>query len=130
MVDAVRLPSVLEEVRKCTPDELLDLVQEVMDMIPETKLTGIDVGRALLVQNAILTRLQNEVLESKDIPANQKAQVANAVGANLQKIAKMQSGQYTAERFKRIEMGLIELLNSWPRDQTVEFFEQYAKLSP
>lgn len=130
MVDAVRLPSVLEEVRKCTPDELLDLVQEVMDMIPETKLTGIDVGRALLVQNAILTRLQNEVLESKDIPANQKAQVANAVGANLQKIAKMQSGQYTAERFKRIEIGLIELLNSWPRDQTVEFFEQYAKLSP
>lgn len=105
--------------------ELLALRQAITEKLPNIALKDLDLEQELVMQYETLKRLQEEVLSDPDIPANQRAQVANAVGTNLQSLAKMQVQQYTGERFKQIEMLLINLLNTWPPEMVEKFFVEY-----
>jgi len=116
------------EVTDLDEEELLLLRARIDDLLPATKLADIDLERELMLQLRTAQALQNRTLLTDDIPANQKAQVLNAVAASIQALIKMQAEYYTPERLKRIETHLISLLNSWPEDQTRPFFEAYEKL--
>lgn len=103
----------------------MELVNEIFKLLPSTRLSGINVSQELLLQHVVLKQLQVDVLKDMSVPANQQAQVANALGSNLTKIAKLQTDLFTSERFKEIELLLIDLLNEWPKKDVEQFFEQY-----
>ncbi len=100
----------------------------ITDLLPVTSLRDMNLEQELVIQYQNLKNLQSRTLEDPDVAPNQKAQVANSVGATLQSLAKMQGEMYSAERFKQIEMALITLLNTWPRETTVGFFAQYEAI--
>ncbi len=97
-------------------------------MLPPSSFSEINVEEELLLQFALAKELQVSVMSSMDVPANQQAQVLNAVAATLSKIQDTQSKFYSQERFKRIEAMLISQLKKWPVEMATEFIEEYAKL--
>lgn len=109
--------------------ELLSLRAEIQNMLPARRLQDINLEQELVYQLRTAQLLQEAVMSTDDleIPANQKAQVLNSVAATIQHLIKMQSDLYTFERFKRIESMLVRLLNTWPDEQTREFFTRYEK---
>lgn len=108
--------------------ELLLLRAEIDVLLPATALKDMDLEEELVIQYQTLKSMQKDVLDDESIPANQRAQVANAVGSTLQSLMKMQSDVYSSERFKKLETSLIHLLNEWPEDQTLKFFERYEAI--
>lgn len=108
--------------------DLLELRSQITDLLPAAALKDMNLEQELVLQFMTLKSMQADVLTDKNVPANQRAQVANAVGATLQNLAKMQSELYTHERFKRLEVLLIGVLNSWPTEMTKKFFDEYEQL--
>lgn len=70
--------------------------------------------------------LLNSIQDDKDVPANQRAQVFNSVGAMLEKIVKQQKVVYDAERLKRFEAAFMKTLKSLPEEQQKLFFNLYG----
>lgn len=113
---------------KWSIESLLEMRQRINDLLPATALKDLDLEKELVLQFLTLKNLQAKVLEDEHVPANQRAQVANSVGTTLQNLAKMQVDHYSSERFKKIEMMLINLLNTFPTELTESFFAQYERL--
>lgn len=107
--------------------DLLKLRTRIDERLPASALADLDLERESVVQYMQLTSLQQKVLESNDIPANQKSQVANATAAALRDLGRIQVQMYTPERLKLLEATLIEVLNKWPAEMTREFFAEYEK---
>ena len=81
-----------------------------------------------LVRQLRMTQLlQIDVIDDPDVPANQRAQTANAVAAILHNLAKLQTEVYTSERLKTIEAILIETLKTLPEEQQRRFMEEYVE---
>lgn len=71
---------------------------------------------------ALLASIQDDA----EVPANQRAQVFNSVGAMLEKIVKQQKVVYDAERLKRFEAAMLKTLQSLPEEQQKLFFNLYG----
>lgn len=108
-------------------DELLELRAQIDDRLPVKALKDLDLERELVLQLLASQRLQRDVLEDDETPANQRAQVSNSVAAILAQLVKLQAGVYTSERLKKIEQILIEVLNQLPEEQQDAFHQAYAK---
>ena len=108
-------------------EELLDLLERIVVLLPASQLKDIDLEKELVLQYRQAKYLQQVVIDDTNIPSNQKAQVMNSVASSLQALVKMQSDFYTFERFKKLETILTRLLNQWPEEQTKEFFERYER---
>ena len=67
-------------------------------------------------------------LYDEEVPANQKAQIANSCAGLLQQMTKSQSTIYSAERVKRMEVALLKSLHGMPQDVLEEFLERYEKI--
>jgi hypothetical protein len=91
-------------------------------------LSEMNLEEELVAQYNAIKRLQAEVMNDPDVPANQKAQVANSVAATIKMLVDTQSRFYSQERFKRIESMLIAQLKKWPVEQAAEFLDEYAKM--
>lgn len=59
-------------------------------------------------------------------PANQKAQVLNSINSILDKIVKMRTELYNAERIKKIEASIIYVLEQFPEMQE-PFMKEYER---
>lgn len=107
--------------------DLLDLYSQIESRLPATKLSQMDLEKELVLQYTRATALQKDVLASDDIPANQQAQVLNAVMASLQRLVEMQTKYHTSERLKAIEGKLIRCLEKVPTEYLEEFFRWYEQ---
>ena len=117
------------DLSKLSEGELLALRLEIDRYLPTQKLKDIDLEKEAILQLRRAQILQEEVLTNQgDTPVNQQAQLLNSVSANLQELNKMQEKYYNANRFKRIEAMLVNMLNTWEEGQTRLFFEAYEKL--
>jgi hypothetical protein len=105
--------------------ELLELRAQIDEKLPVKDLADVDLNRELVLQMLQTQRLQSDVLKDADTPANQRAQVANAVAAIIAQLAKLQAELYTSERLKRIEGYLIESLQQLPTVAQAKFLELY-----
>lgn len=125
------LASIKAAIPALAHDDAVAAASALMDAIPETRFEGIDVGSELLLQFQVVKALQSSLLDDTSVPANQRAQVANAVAGTLQAITVAQSKFYTSERFKRIEQALIKTMNAidFPERLKVAFFGMYEKLN-
>lgn len=118
--------------RKPTPtelsvDELLEMRAQIDAKLPVKDLKDIDMARELVLQVQALQALQRRVLREEETPANQVAAVANALSSALSNLVKMQNDLYTSERMKRVELILIECLDTLPEKVQRKFFEMYEK---
>lgn len=108
-------------------DELLRLRGEIDKVLPVSNLADIDLNRELVLQMLATQRLQADVLDDDETPANQRAQVANSVQAALAGLVKLQSEVYTSERLKKIEQRLIEVMHTQPMELQVAFMGAYEE---
>lgn len=108
-------------------DILLALRAEIDAALPPARLSAMNLEEELVLQFKTAKALQTITLGEATTEANKKAQVVNTTAATLQALVKMQADFYTAERFKRIELLLIETLRTLPQDAVADFFERYER---
>jgi hypothetical protein len=111
-------------------DELLELRTRIDAKLPARKLKDIDLEQELVLQLLSVQALQRRVLNAPadaDIPANQMAQVTNAVQAALENLTKLQSNVFKSERLKRIEQILLEVIVELPHEAQEKFLSAYEK---
>lgn len=104
------------------------LMTEVEAKLPVKYLKDINLEQELVRQLRVTQLLQADVIEDPDVPANQRAQTANAVAGILANLSKLQVEIYTSDRLKRIESILIEAVKMLPADAQRQFFEDYAEM--
>ena len=108
-------------------ETLLKYFDEIRATLPSTKLVDMNMEDELLLQYQAVRALQNSIIDDDEVPANQKAQVANAVASVLSTLADLQNKTYSSERFKRIETLLVRHLSKLPEDTAAAFLEDYEK---
>lgn len=104
------------------------LMTEVEAKLPVKYLKDISLEQELVRQLRVTQLLQADVIEDPDVPANQRAQTANAVAGILANLSKLQVEIYTSDRLKRIESILIEAVKKLPADAQRQFLEDYAEM--
>jgi hypothetical protein len=120
------LAGVLARLDALSVAELLDLRSAVDAKLPARALKDIDLEQELVLQLIATQELQRTVLADTETPANQLAQVSNAVQSALQNLVKLQETVYTTERLKRIETILIDVVNHhMTTEQAKTFLEAY-----
>ena len=108
--------------------ERIDLYNEIKRSLPPHSLQDLDLTEELVLQFMRVKELQTSVLSNDKIPANQKAQVANAVASILGQLTKLQTDLHTAERFKAIENLMIRYMKRLPVDVVEAFIDEYERL--
>ena len=108
--------------------ELIELLKRVKARLPATKLKDLDLEEELVLHFLNLKELMTVILYDDEVPANQKAQIANSCASLLQQMTKSQSTIYSAERVKRMELALMKSLHGMPQEILEEFLERYEKV--
>lgn len=114
--------------------ELMDLLRlrQILDAkLPVKSLEDLDLAQEMVMQMQALSALQTVTLQSKDVKANQKAQVANSLSQSLATLVKLQGSIYSSERFKRLEAIMVGFINSMPeskdREHALEVYEREVR---
>lgn len=108
-----------------TEEELLDLRSQVDALLPIRRLKDVSMEVELVRQLGVVHRLQAEVIDDENTPANQRAQVAGQVANVLAVLSKLQVELYSSERLKKIEAVLIETINMMSPEAQEFFFQEY-----
>lgn len=111
-----------------TVDDLLELRAAVYEKLPQKSLNDLDMAQESVLQLLTLQKLQRDVADDNDVPANQRAQVGNSVTSMISNLVKMQESVYSSERFKKIEQALMQCIKNLPEDTQREFIERYEKI--
>lgn len=109
-------------------ETLVKYLDEIRRHLPAGTLIEMDLEQELLLQYQVIRKLQSDVMDDADVPANQRAQVANAVAASLNKLVDLQNEVYSSERFKKVETILIRHARRMPEDLAKGFLEDYEAL--
>lgn len=81
-----------------------------------------ELGAQYRAGKALLASIQDD----DDVPANQRSQVFNSVGAMLQQITKQMGQVYDAERLKRYEAAWMKVMKDLPEESQKLFFDLYS----
>lgn len=117
--------AVPDELGKLDLNELLALRERIDEHLPPRALSEVDLQEELLLQYARTKALYDDVVGTSNVPANQRAQVANSCSSILEQLIKMQGRLYNAERVKAMESVLIKTLKEFPTELQETFFTRY-----
>ena len=92
-----------------------------------TKLTELSLEEEILNNYNLAKQFLESILTDSEVAPNQLAPVINAVTAILKDLVKMQTELYSAEREKRRESALIQVLKTLPEATQDEFFRLYEE---
>lgn len=109
-------------------DQLLELRNQIEQRLPAKDLKDLNLSRELVLQVLALQSLQNRVLTDDDVPANQQAQVANALSGALTTLVKLQADVFTTERLKRLEAIFVDAINALPEEVKHEAIARYTEM--
>ena len=109
--------------------ELRRLRSEIDKLLPSAKVSDLNLEEELVEQYQKIKDLMDEVTESPDVGASQKAQVGNSVVGTLGQLVKLQEDLRRQETFKIMEGVLIEAIKRLPAAVKDEFFTEYARLA-
>lgn len=109
-------------------DQLRELRAQIDAKLPAGSLKSLNLETELVTQYQRVLDLQAEVLRDSDVPANQRAQVAGAVGSALQHLIKMQEDLQLQVTLRRMEEALIESLQFLTPEAREEYFKNYEIL--
>lgn len=121
-------PQIYSDIQDWNVEELLNLRAEIDRLLPSTKLKEMDLEKELVLQYHKVVALQTRVLGDDRTPANQLAQVSNAVAGTLQQLVTMQAKFHTSERFKKMESLMIHYMKKLPLDVAEAFLDEYEEL--
>jgi hypothetical protein len=107
--------------------QLLELRSRIDQKLPARRLADIDLEQELVLQLMATQELQRKTLQDTETPANQLAQVSNAVQAALLNLVKLQGEIHKSERIKQLELILIECIKDLPFEVQNAFITQYEK---
>jgi hypothetical protein len=108
------------------PESELRRVKFFIDQrLPQDGVESMNLEIELVNQYNTVKDLQDETLADDDVPANQKAQVANSVASTLAQLIKLQEDLKRQETLKIMESTLIEVMKMQPEPIKKEFFETY-----
>jgi len=111
-----------------TPKELRRLRGEIDKLLP-SRVSDLNLEEELVEQYQKIKDLMDEVTESPEVGASQKAQVGNSVVGTLGQLVKLQEDLRRQETFKIMEGVLIEAIKRLPAAVKDEFFTEYARLA-
>lgn len=106
-------------------DELITLKSRIEKRLPT--LEDMDLKHELVLQFASTKELLADARDDKKTPLNQKAQLVNSAAALLKQLAAAQVELYSAERFRAMEVALIDLLNDADDEDREYFMREYEK---
>lgn len=109
--------------------ELRDLLDEVIKRLPSDALKDLNLEEELVSQYRKTKDLMDEVLGDMDTPANQKAQVCNAVVSTLGQLVKLQEDLRKEQTLKIMESCLVEAIKTLPEPVKNEFFAEYERMA-
>ena len=109
--------------------ELRRLRSEIDKLLPSAKVSDLNLEEELVEQYQKIKDLMDEVTESPDVGASQKAQVGNSVVGTLGQLVKLPEDLRRQETFKIMEGVLIEAIKRLPAAVKDEFFTEYARLA-
>lgn len=121
--------SVLPGLSNYSEADLYKLRAEIDALLPQQSLSAMNLESELVTQFHTVKRLQTLILDDDETPANQRAQVANAVVGTLDALVKMQERYHNSERFKAIENLLIKHMRTMPREIAEKFIADYEALN-
>lgn len=110
------------------PEELIRHYDEIKKHLPATSLKDVNLEEELLLQFHTLRKLQSGVLGDAEFPLNQRAQVANTVGATLDRLVEAQEKVYSQERFKNLENLLVRHIKKLPEEVAEAWLHDYETL--
>jgi uncharacterized protein (UPF0147 family) len=119
------------EIHTMPKRELQALYKEIGDVLgvePST-VDDLNLEFELVEQYGKTKDLMDEVLTDVTVPANQRAQVANAVVTALSHLVKLQEDLRREETLKIMESCLVESLKVLPEATKAQFFDEYARLA-
>lgn len=105
--------------------ELLDLRARVDAALPARSLKDLNLANELVLQVLALQAAQQRALNAEDTPTNQLAQAMSALTGALTTLVKLQTETYTSERLKKIELTLINAINTLPAEGQEVFLAAY-----
>ena len=120
--------TIFEDIKDWDVEELLELRASIDALLPSTALRDMDLEKEMVLQYHRVVALQTRVLGDDRTPANQLAQVSNAVANTLQQLVTMQTKFHTSERFKKMESLMIHYMKKLPLDVAEAFLDEYEKL--
>lgn len=110
-------------------DQLRELRDQIDAKLPADSLKSLNLETELVTQYQRVLNLQDKVLRDSDVPANQRAQVAGAVGSALQQLIKMQEDLQLQVTLRRMEEALVESLQTLPEEARDAYFIAYERIA-
>lgn len=110
-------------------EQLRALRDQIDAKLPAGSLKSLNLETELVTQYQRVLDLQDEVLRDSDVPANQRAQVAGAVGSALQHLIKMQEDLQLQVTLRRMEEALVESLQTLPEEARDAYFIAYERIA-
>lgn len=123
---SLRVDTQIAQLEHMDPEDLLALRAAIDQKLPVRSLKDIDLANELVIQLQVVKKLQSDVMSDDEIPANQRAQCAGAVGSVLVALAKLQNETFDSERLKVVEGILIETMRTLPTEQQETFLTSYS----
>lgn len=109
--------------------QLRELLDEIFDRLPSDAIADLNLEEELVSQYRKTKGLMDEVLSDMDTPANQKAQVCNAVVSTLGQLVKLQEDLRKEQTLKVMESCLVEAIKTLPEPVKNEFFAEYERMA-
>lgn len=100
---------------------------ETDDIAADVDIETLDLDSELVKVYAKAQKLLDTIVGSVDVPANQQAQVFNSVVTMLDRLAKMRTDVYNAERLRKLEQSLIRTLQAYPQELQEAFLRDYER---
>lgn len=97
-------------------------IDKKLNIDPRNLNMGEELGAQYRAGKALLAHIQDD----DSVPANQRAQVFNSVGAMLEKITKQMGVVFSAERLKRFEAAWMKVMLDLPEASRKMYFDLYA----
>jgi len=108
-------------------DSELAEIRYAIDELQPLDLEKLDLNAELALQYRMAKVLLVEVQKDSATPANQKAQIFNAVRAQLSDIVKQQESVWSMERLKTFEVAFLKAANALTPEARDVFFELYVQ---
>lgn len=100
---------------------------ETDEITADVDIETLDLDSELVKVYAKAQKLLDTIVGSVDVPANQQAQVFNSVVTMLDRLAKMRTDVYNAERLRKLEQSLIRTLQAYPQELQEAFLRDYER---
>lgn len=116
-----------DQVKTLSLTELMNLRNQI-DQTLGTEIKDFNLGEEMGLLYRQAQELLSKVLEDNTTPPNQKAQVFNAVKAQIDRIVALREKIYSQERFKIFEGALIKIIKmAGNEDKQKEFIRLYGE---